>query len=465
MMYLKKTPFSKILSRRRFLRYSAQVGLAAGLHLTTGCTSRKTSGDDLPNIVLISLDTTRAKNLSCYGHTRNTSRNLDILAEESVFCTRAITTSSWTLPAHASMFTGMFVTSHGARMHEAGKHTLDKVFEYGGDYRIHVRSIAEDQEVLAEILGRVGYATGAVVAGPWLKKNFGLAKGFDYHDDEGILGIRGSQKKIAPFVTGNAIKWLQSIQGKRFFLFLNYFDPHTPYIHMRDTRNLFLVEGENLSHEDQVRRDYDIQIYIMDHSIGRLIEHLKSTGSYDNTFIMVVGDHGELLNEHGLNGHGTHLYQETMHVPFFFKYPQGEVAHRTHAPWTQVTDVMPLILERLNLPIPDYVQGRTLDGPEHPILAEAYPPEHDSEFGYWQALYEGQHKILLNSKGSHQLFDLKSDPHEMKNLYSEDAERAQRMTRKLQTLLSEMPRPEGSPVPLEFDDQTREELEALGYLQ
>lgn len=349
-------------------------------------------------------------------------------------------------------------------MHEKGALTLKGAFEYGGDARVQVRSIAKDQEVLAEILGRAGYATGAVVAGPWLKKNFGLAKGFDYHDDEGILGMQGSQKKIAPFVTRNAIQWLKSVQDKPFFLFLNYFDPHAPYIFTRDTKDLFLVEGEKLSVADQSRRDYDVQIHIMDHGIGRLIEHLKRSGSYDNTLIMVVGDHGEHLFDHGLSGHGTHLYQETMHVQFFFKYPQGEVAHRLYTPWTQVTDVMPLILERLNLEIPDYVQGKTLGDSNRAILAEVYPPEHDSKDGSWQALYQGHHKILLNSKGNHELFDLESDPRETTNLYTVNAERAQVMTQKLRAVLSELPRPKGAPVPLEFDKQSREELEALGYL-
>ena len=216
-------------SRRDFIKKSAQVSLAASLFANWGCSPSQSPSPATrpPNVLLLSLDTTRADHLSCYGYPRKTSPTIDLLAESGVLYRNAISTSSWTLPAHASMFTGKFVTSHGARKYAEGDRTLDEAFG-GGEFWSHyrVRTISQNEVLLPEILQKAGYSTGAVVAGPWLKKAFGLHRGFDYHDDDNILGLERQHKRLGTEVTSRALDWLTTIGDRPFFLFLNYFDPH-----------------------------------------------------------------------------------------------------------------------------------------------------------------------------------------------------------------------------------------------
>ena len=134
-----------------------------------------------PNVVLITLDTTRADHLGCYGYERATSPNLDRLAEASIVYTHMIATSSWTLPAHATLFTGKFTSSHGARYDPEGPLVLSDAIE--GPWSIYrARGLGEEGRTLAQVLQEAGYATGAVVGGPWMKRVFGLDRGFDFYE-------------------------------------------------------------------------------------------------------------------------------------------------------------------------------------------------------------------------------------------------------------------------------------------
>lgn len=414
---------------------------------------------------MISTDTTRADHLSCYGYERPTCPALDRLASESVFFRRAVSTSSWTLPAHATMFTGKFVTCHGARYDSEGVQNLGEAF--GGDHRMaqyRVRSVTENETLLAETLHGNGYSTGAVVAGPWLKKNFGLHRGFDYHDDDNILGLDSNQKRLATEVTDRAVTWLNGSAQRPFFLFLNYFDPHTPYVIPQPLQNVFREPGKELSQDEEKIRQYDAEILFMDIAISYLLDQMRANGQYDNTMIIVVGDHGELLSEHGLFGHGRYLYEPLLHVPFFVKYPKGEQAAREIDHRVQPTEIVPMIMERLGIPVGDVVQGGPFENPGHPILSEVYANPSTLELGAFQALYEDDAKLLLSSVGNHQLYNLAADPGELTNRYTEQPDLAGAMTKRLLDLLQSLPRPEGQPVSLEFDSETQAQLKALGYL-
>ena len=184
-----------------------------------------------PPIVLVTLDTTRADRLGCYGYMRRTSPRLDEFCAESTVYTRAYSTTSWTLPAHASLFTGAYTYSHGARYDSKGPLVLADVIDHRGAHRYRARGLAAGAETLATRLGEAGYISAGFVAGPWMKRVFGLDLGFAHWDDDGIDHENGRR---AEALTDAALSWLGSWLKKSggeqpLMLFLNYYDAHSPY--------------------------------------------------------------------------------------------------------------------------------------------------------------------------------------------------------------------------------------------
>lgn len=456
----RKTGLSAELTRRRFLGLGLGAGVAAGLLGGGGCRGRL--GAPRPNIVLMTLDTTRADHLSCYGYSRPTSPSLERLARESVLYKQAFTTSSWTLPAHATLFTGKFVTSHGARKDPEGPLVLTDAIEGPDAWKKHrARTIGQGESTLAELLQAAGYATGGIVGGPWMKTVFGLHQGFDHYDDDGINRIGG---RSAAQVTDGALTWLSSLDDRPFFLFLNYFDVHTPYAPPKKFEEVFLPAGTRATKTEKKIARYDGEILFMDFFIGALLNRLKMLGRYDDTWIIVTSDHGELLGEHRLMGHGKFLYQEEICIPLFAKYPLGEVAPaRTDTP-VQLTDIMPMILDYLDLDYPDDVQGGAPPEVGHPIVAEVYPRDFEAPLGQWRALLDGDFKFLWNSKDRHHLFDLKRDPHETANLLTKNPAQAEAMETRLAAYLDGLPKPAAGGEEQVIDEETRQTLESMGYV-
>ncbi len=346
---------------------------------------------------------------------------LDGLAEESVVYTHAIATSSWTLPAHASLFTGKFTASHGARYDSEGPLRLTDGIggpENWSEYR--ARGLSPSETTLAEILKEAGYVTGAVVGGPWLKKVFGFDKGFDHYDDAQIHTVNG---RLASEVTSAALQWIEKEADHELFLFLNYFDPHIPYSAPEPFTYQFFSGGEaSLDEElsvEEMSNLYDAEILYMDHHIGRLLEGLKRLGIYEHTLFIVTADHGELLGEHDKRGHGTSLYQEEIHIPLFIRYPYGEVPPERRDDPIQLVDILPLVLEQLDLPVSEGVQGGVGD---HPIVSEVYPLPFMGGGGDWRVLFDGRLKFCWNSLGNHLLFDLEADVREERSLAAEQTE-------------------------------------------
>jgi arylsulfatase A-like enzyme len=458
----------KYLSRQQFLKLGIGAGLSAGLAIGTGCAGRP--GRNRPNIVLIVLDTTRADRLSCYGYDRPTTPNLDLLAAESILYTDAISSSSWTLPAHATLFTGKFVTSHGARFDPEGPLILADGIEGPDTWKQYrARGLAKDEMTLAGILKEAGYLTGAVVGGPWMKKVFGLHSGFDHYDDDEITSLPGRQ---ADEITSRALKWVEETQDGPFFLFLNYFDPHTPYEIHEEFNHLFLPPGTDLSRREEIPEQerskvssglYDAEIRYMDHHIGVFLDGLKELDLYDGTWIIVTADHGELLGEHGMRGHGYWVTQEEIHVPLFAKYPGTEIAPARTDSRVQLTDIMPMILERLDIAKPRDIQGSSPSKIDHPILAEVYPLTYFFQAGHTQAIFDGNYKFVHNSKNNHQLFDLERDPREMDNLVARELDRARNMQSKLVAYLASLPKHAPPGEQQIVDKETQRALKSLGY--
>lgn len=477
--------------RRSFLQHGlhgagALVGASALLH-SAGCSSQESGGNATgpqsaesgpeqqatgPHVVLITLDTTRSDHLGCYGYESETSPNLDRFAEYAEVYDRAIATGTWTFPTHASLFTGRFAASHGARVDSEGALALSSAIS-GPDLfqQLRARPMGRDETTLAQILGESGYATAGFVGGPWMKRVFGLDKGFQTYDDELVDTLNGGRAKD---VTDRAIRWLRTpVSGPR-FLFLNYFDPHEPLAPPAEFADHFF-EGRSVppkaaarSAADRVKL-YDAEIRYMDHHLGRLFNELKNRDLFDDSWIIVTADHGELQGEHGLHGHGHVPYREVVRIPLIIKQPGATGLDRPrNETWIQLVDILPLVLNGLGLPVPGEVHGgKTSDSP---VIVESRTLPTLQEFanleaGNWFSIIEGGLKLIWHSEGQHSLFDLNADPAENDDLFSRRPDDARRLTEELQSFLASLPAPSPPASPAQVDDKTLKTLKSVGYLK
>jgi arylsulfatase len=322
-----------------------------------------------PPLVLITLDTTRVDHLSCYGYERNTTPQLDAFAERAVRFERAWSTSSWTLPAHASLFTGNYPSRHGADYDSRGTAVLGEVIALPVARHVRAGKLADDSTTLAELLAARGYRTGAFVAGPWLHRSFGLLQGFERQDDA-VTSFGG---RPATEITSAALGWLEATPAEQpYFLFVNYFDAHAPYqpsgryadfpraAEPLDYDYAALMRGETHLDDDTraVLRDrYDAEIRDMDGELGRLLEAVRARPGGERAWIVVTADHGEALGEQGRLGHGYWLSEELTRVPLLVHYPGGRDGGSQRSEPVQLVDVLPLLARELELTLPQPVDG------------------------------------------------------------------------------------------------------------
>jgi arylsulfatase A-like enzyme len=445
------------MGRTSLERAAAAAWLALAACIPAACAPGK---DARPNVLLVTLDTTRADHLGCYGYERDTSPNLDRLAATGLLFERAHSTSSWTLPAHASLFTGKFTASHGARYDPEGPLRLTSGITGPREWELYrVRGLAPGETTLAGVLADEGYATGAVVAGPWMKRVFGLDLGFQHYDDEQVLTVAG---RLAGQVNAAALRWLDGLDARRpFFLFLNYYDPHPPLGAPEPHTFHFLAaerRGEKAFDDPQNWVDlYDAEIRYADACLGELIAALVQRGLFDRTLAIVTADHGELFGEHGRWGHGESLSQAELHVPLVVRYPgPGAPTGRRSDP-IQLVDVPALVLEALDIPAPDSMQA----GRGHPVVAELDPLEVFKPTGRWRALIDWPYKYVWNSQGQGGLYDLERDPLEERDL---GGARAERMRGELETFLGTLPPPRPAGGERALDPDLARGLRDLGYL-
>ena len=198
--------------------------------------------------------------------------------------------------------------------------------------------------------------------------------------------------------------------------------------------------------------------------MGKIVALLKRRGLYDRTWIIVTSDHGELFGEHGARGHGNQPYQEVLHVPFVSKPPRGDHGPGVRAEWVQLTDVMPLVLERLGLPRPEGIQGGIPPKLGRPVMAESYVLQALNTTGDWLAIIDGDWKLMWNSQGRSELYDLAKDPREETNLVARQPERVAALERVMNGYLAQLPRSQDTAPAREVDAATREALKSLGYL-
>lgn len=462
------------LPRRKFLQRGL-LGAAGFGGLGAACASMPPWNwlfKRSPTIVLITLDTTRADHLSCYGYACPTSPCIDRFAAEALIYENAISPATWTLPAHASLFTGKFVSSHGVELSCDGP--LDLVVQsprFGQVGRWRAQGLAENEMTLAALLAQAGYSTSAVVAGPWMKSAFGMNRGFERYDDDDIATENG---RPAEKVTDRALEIMAAPSRRPKFLFLNYFDAHHPceappeFQRQIDEHDAGLEPPRTAydAARDRMVRQYDAEILHMDFHVGRLFEGLRKLGQFDDALIIVTGDHGELLGEHNCFGHPGLVYQEAIQVPLIVKAPGPRRSTGRVADWVQLHDVFPLILQSADIEAPPGIQGDVPPDIRHPILVESRTP---SEFnaetgGDWFAVIEDGWKYAWSTGGTHQLFNLTEDPRELHDVFTHYPEHARTMADTLHDYLAALPLPgEQSPVTIERGMEAR--LKSLGYLR
>jgi len=384
-----------------------------------------------PNIILVSIDSLRPDHLGSYGYARDTSPFLDRLAREGTRFENAISTTSWTLPAHAAMFTGLQDSVHGL---------VDNGLR-----------LSDGHLTLAEILRREGYDTAGFFGGPYLHPTLGVAQGFDVYescmttlaDHTGDTDVRNSAlMMVAPShldVTGpetqkRVARWARERQGEApFFLFVHLWDVHYDYIPPLEYVERFSpdyrgsIDGRlvanpaihpGMASEDRERviALYDAEIRFTDDTLAGIVADLEERGMMQNTLLVVTADHGEEFFEHGQKGHNKSLFDEVLRVPLIVHWPGRVAAGRVEATQVQIIDLLPTLATAAGVPGPIAVQGRDL-GPllEGRTLA---PRDALSELliggARFRSLRSNARKVIEVSRGGDAyLFDLTSDPKEL----------------------------------------------------
>ncbi len=394
------------------------------------------------NVVFITIDTLRADHLGCYGYKDIHTPNIDALALDSVKFEHAFTPVPITLPSHTAIFTGTYPMLNG--MHDFSGNRL-----------------GTSQPTLASLLKERGYSTGAVVASAVLDSRFGLNRGFDFyydHFDFNRLEESNLDEMERPgnLVADKALEWLNGNYQKPFFLWMHLYDPHYPY------RPPAPYSEEYKSHL------YDGEIAFADEQVGRLLQSLKQKGIYQKTLIVLSGDHGEGLGEHGEKTHGFFIYNSTLHVPLLIHMPQTAPLHEIAEPVSTV-DILPTVLQIVGVPAPSQVQGTSLlpllskkRQPETSYLyAETYLPRLHFNWSELRGIENDRYHFILAPKP--ELYDLSKDPKELHNLYSEKRAASDELNAKLAALIAQYTAGHELADQTPLDPALMERLKSLGY--
>lgn len=403
--------------------------------------------EDIRHVVLISIDTLRADHLGCYDYSRDTSPNIDALADEGILFNHAISPIPYTLPAHCSMLTGTNPYNH----------------EVHDNLNYH---LAGSKTTLAEILKSNGFATGAIIGAFALDGMFGLDQGFDTYDDDISTAEAEQDPEFIPFrserkadeVTALAETWLARHRAEKFFLFVHYYDPHHAYEWHDDTpyKYPFLLPRS--------KDGYDSEISYTDRHIAKVLAKLKKMRIYDSSLIIVVGDHGESLTEHHEGTHGFFIYHSSVHVPLIVKLPGLSTGVRINDV-VGIIDIVPTICHLLGIEPPEAVEGRNLFSDKGQDTGRALFCESMKATEYngqsLLGLVGSRYKYIHTTRP--ELYDLWKDPRETENIIAERPEiAAQFETRLLATVSGIDSSQSGGRA--ELSEEARLRLETLGYV-
>ncbi len=432
-----------------------------------------------PCVLFLAVDTLRGDHLHCLGADSLQSPELDALARDGVLFRRAMSAAPWTLPSFASVFTGLLPYRHGT---------------IGGRWR----RLAEEQVTLAELLAEAGYSTAACVTVPYVGRKFGLGQGFQ---ELSVIEEKTERGAQAVEVTRRGCAYLAAHRDSPFFLFLHYFDVHAPYTPPAPYDRMyydgderaggepilpFLLSGANQTPKQPGMYDWlagvtDLQfgvrqyaaaVSFVDAELGRVLACLQELGLYDRTLVVLLSDHGEHLGEHDIWFAHYLPYWECVHVPLILKLPGGERAGSVVDVPVSNLDILPTVLDILQLPVPHGLDGRSLRGllAGQEDAASLLVAEQGTLPGrYSKTLVEWPWKLLLIQSGNRSTYflcDLAADPAEARNLAGERPELVGRLRKRLWELFDP-----AQPLvaaagerPVELDEATRRRLRALGYV-
>jgi arylsulfatase A-like enzyme len=457
-------------------------------------------------ILLVSIDTLRADHLGAYGHERFTSPVLDGLAAEGALFLDASSTAPWTLPAHASMLTGLTPRSHGAVTASAG--------------------LTEGTRTLAGLLGDAGWHTAAVVNSTWLKReSFGATREFE--DYEWVAEI-GTKRTPTTWVTDRAIEWLRDRGDRPLFVFAHYYDVHSDYASLPEYERLFVTpyEGDadgtawqllraNIepAYIEHCRDDFDPEVCTLGHvgntlvvdgnterkrfdaddlrhlqelydagirqldtELGRLIGFLREQELLDRTLLVVTSDHGEEFGEHGRMDHYLTQYQEVLHVPLIVRGPGVPAGVRIGTP-VSIVDIAPTLLAQAGISPPAAMEGHDLSplwrgepaeaAAERFIYGQAsgglgWTPVIEGIFPIFESVRQGRFKLVHEiNTDDYALYDLERDPGERVDVADAAPEIARRLRTELERVRAADEAPTGREV--ELHPEELERLRALGY--
>jgi arylsulfatase A-like enzyme len=462
-----------------------------------------------PNVVLVVLDTTRRDHIGVYGRDPSLTPRLDEFARDGVVYDNAFATAPWTIPSHASLFTGLFPVSHGC----SNEHHL---------------WLDDDFRTLAEMLQDAGYETVALNSNPYMTQG-NMFQGFDQveylraeYDQLAIRRIAltlGVPERWVDKGSSNAVKalgrWLNTRRSstKPFFMFLNLYEAHRKYVPPRDERDQLAGDGMNalntvqfglqfnpLIHEIEEREDahaapivkrlYEAEVRYQDRRLGEWLDLLDRRVDLDNSLVIVTADHGENLGEHGRWEHMHQINDALIHVPLIVRYPKAEEADQRVTGLCQLTDILPTVMDVLGLEHDsETLPGRTLHPqrfePHAAVYAEVAPyyphfPLINATLGFKAGLTRfNRHrrvfrteslKYIWSSNGEHELFDVSRDPGEVHNNIAYSADEARVISEGLEEFLARLPKytlpavAEQSAPSEPLDSRTLRRLRSLGYI-
>jgi arylsulfatase A-like enzyme len=401
-----------------------------------------------PNVLLLILDTVRAMNLGLHGYERPTTPSLERLAARGVTFDWAMSTAPWTLPAHASMFTGRYPFETRAYY----RTPLDRSFptlaealqargyataafmanaEYAGRATGLARGFLHFEDYVPSV-GQVFFSSGLVRAFQW---NRPLRRALRYYE---LLGRKGAEQINASF-----LGWQRTRTDRPFFAVLNYFDAHAPYLPpapydtlfgaatnrhylVQQERYIDVVQPEVAPYVASELAAYDAAITYLDDQLGRLLDELERRGVLQNTVVIVTSDHGEEFGEHGRLGHAYNLHTSLLHVPLIMVAP-GRVpsAQRVRVP-VSLRDIPATVMSIVGAGESSLFPGQSLTRTWDPGKAsgEATQEMVVSSEGDMLSLFSGRHHYIRLGTGREQLFDYAADPLEQRDLFNSEAGRS-----------------------------------------
>jgi arylsulfatase A-like enzyme len=445
------------------------------------------------NVVLISIDTLRADHLGIYGHAHQTSPNIDEFFASGAVFTNAYASSPWTLPSHASMMSGQHPSTHGSRIHPRSTS------------RYYVDPISEATVTLAEAFRAAGYRTAGFTGGAYLRPIFGFDQGFDVYEVTESTRMKEALDRALP--------WLAADRDEPFLLFLHAYDVHRydppellgdtsardydgPLKWLRERDALAIERGVNrhdlgeLAQADlaYLRLLYDSEILNVDHQLSRLFSMLRDSELLDRTVVLLTSDHGEAFGEHtGAVGHAQSLYEGVMRVPLLIRAPGQPTAVRPRD-LVQTVDIAPSLLELAGIAIPGGMQGISLipallgrELPTRPAILEADDRDtqaavvadgfkyidpavvsHDPlDPRFWKLAERG---FAWRRGRLPELYDLRSDPSEQRNLAKLEPDRARAHRELLRSEVRRL-RVTDPGDAREAPSELVEQLRALGYVE